>query len=199
MEFELRLESVLGKKYPGVYLIWNSVENKGYIGQSQNMHVRCTSHLNALRRGEHDNKKMQDSWNRYGEDTFFFMSLMTCEIEELCEWEVYWIEFFGWTHIYNIWNGCPIRGNKLREEQKRKISETLKGRVPPKPSLENLKLGPKARQKKIKMLDLNGSEIQEFDSIKNASLYLNKNSDDCIRAALKGRVSHAYGYKWSYA
>lgn len=193
------LESAFSYSGSGVYAIMNIKTLGVYIGESIDIAHRNQTHLNFLRKNKHENYKLQLAWNRDGEENFVFVVLQKCEWYELCYLEKHWINKFSLDKIYNIsTRGCSIKGSTLNEETKRKISLSMKGKQPPKESLVNLSLGPAKRQKKIKMLDLNGNEIRVFESLVTAQKHLNKSSDNCIRNALKGRAEHAYGYKWEY-
>lgn len=75
----------------GIYKITNLKNGKIYIGQSQNVYVRCRQHIDALYRGRHPNKDMQKDWKA---DYRSFRA----DVIELCPWtklnerEEYWIK-----------------------------------------------------------------------------------------------------------
>lgn len=58
---------------PVVYKIHNKVNNKIYVGSAEDWPQRKRWHLNALRRGDHFNKHLQNAWNLYGEENFQFI------------------------------------------------------------------------------------------------------------------------------
>lgn len=62
----------------GVYQIVNLVDGKSYIGSSVSIYERIKRHRNSLRNGNHDNPKLQNAWNKYGEDSFEFRILHLC-------------------------------------------------------------------------------------------------------------------------
>ena len=64
-----------------------------YIGQTTNFKRRQKEHLRKLRRGEHPNTKLQNSFNYYGEKSFNFCQIFYPNItkEELNEKEKYYI------------------------------------------------------------------------------------------------------------
>lgn len=47
------------KSQSGIYKITNLLNNRVYVGQSQNVYARRIEHFTALRRGVHPNKPMQ--------------------------------------------------------------------------------------------------------------------------------------------
>lgn len=52
--------------------------------------------------------------------------------------------------------------------------------------------------KKILQYDLEGKLVNEFDSILDVYVYLNKNKNSMITDCCKGRYKQAYGYVWKY-
>ena len=67
----------------GIYQIKNNINGGVYFGRSVDVADRMTHHRNELRRGVHRNKRLQNAWNKYGENAFKFecvwkKSLMRC-------------------------------------------------------------------------------------------------------------------------
>ena len=53
--------------------------------------------------------------------------------------------------------------------------------------------------KRVLQLDLNGTVLNEFGSIRDALRYLNKDlRDSSLSRCCKGKTQTAYGFKWSY-
>ena len=46
-----------------------------YFGSTKNITTRFRAHKNCLRRRAHDNSRLQNCWNKYGEDAFIFRVL----------------------------------------------------------------------------------------------------------------------------
>jgi len=67
----------------GIYKIINIINDKFYIGSSKNLNRRKIDHFKLLRKNKHNNKKLQNSFNKYGEDNFIFEILLFCENSEL--------------------------------------------------------------------------------------------------------------------
>ena len=56
----------------GVYSITNNINNKVYIGESNNIERRWQEHKDELNTNSHHNYKLQNDWNIYGEQNFIF-------------------------------------------------------------------------------------------------------------------------------
>jgi hypothetical protein len=54
----------------GIYIIKNKKENKIYVGQSIMIEQRRTQHFTDLRGKRHQNKQLQEDFNRLGEESF---------------------------------------------------------------------------------------------------------------------------------
>ncbi len=60
----------------GIYCIFNTVIHDFYIGSATSgIGKRFNKHLHFLRASKHVNKKLQNSWNKYGERSFYFYPL----------------------------------------------------------------------------------------------------------------------------
>ncbi len=63
------------KRQAAVYLIFNLLTKKCYVGYSEILRKRWAKHRNTLRNGTHKNTYLQSSWNKYGESAFVFSVL----------------------------------------------------------------------------------------------------------------------------
>jgi len=81
------------KQRTGIYCIYTK-EFTTYIGQSKNIGSRFRNHINALKRNEHHNVKMQTDWNTYGASFFTFQQVEICNETELDEREHYYIQTY---------------------------------------------------------------------------------------------------------
>lgn len=115
----------------GIYSILNKFDGKIYVGQSVNIHKRFIRHKSALKCNYHPNIHLQNSWNKYGKDSFEFNILELCDEEKLDDNEIWWINYFDSTNLrngYNIQSGGEST-HRLAKETREKISESLKGRI----------------------------------------------------------------------
>lgn len=134
----------------GVYSITNKINNKVLIGCGKSIRKRLNHHKCLLRKGKHNNQRLQHSWNKYGEENFIFETLEECEEQYIFSQENYWCimtnshdDRYG----YNIKPTGPTesttiseetreklrkinKGKKFSDEVRKKISDSSKGRKP---------------------------------------------------------------------
>jgi group I intron endonuclease len=87
----------------GVYLIRCIPTDLFYVGSTKNFTRRWyKEHLPELKRGIHDNAKLQTDWNAYGESAFTFEPFIRCSPtrKELRKFEQMVLDSF-WGHCYN--------------------------------------------------------------------------------------------------
>ena len=112
----------------GVYMIMDIIEEKKYIGSSLNIRSRCASHRSSLRRGFHENCKLQEAWNSKSELNFIFEIVESCSEEFLRDREQYFIDFYETTNSQFGFNIYPAEmlGRKNPESTRQKISIATK-------------------------------------------------------------------------
>lgn len=119
-------------KISGIYKITNKTTNKFYIGSSNNVHHRWNyGHRGNLNKGIHSNLKLQNAWNKYGEDNFIFTILEICPIEKLLKIEQKYLnKYVGLKACYNISKDstAPMRGRKLSANHKKKFCYSSLGK-----------------------------------------------------------------------
>lgn len=108
-----------------IYQIENLVTHKSYIGQTVDFKRRKRTHINNLKNRNHDNIKLQNAWNKYGEQEFHFR-VWEFEInspEELDRLECEYIKKYD--SIENGYNIAP-GGGKPPLHQKVKNEDIVK-------------------------------------------------------------------------
>lgn len=91
-----------------IYQIKNILDNKVYIGQTNNIKRRWEQHKNDLKRGAHDNPYLQKVYNKYGLDIFEFSVLHEedCDQERLNQLEEEYIaKYDSYENGYNCNRG----------------------------------------------------------------------------------------------
>lgn len=74
-------------KVSGIYCIENKINHKSYIGSSKNLYQRLLKHFALLRHNRHENAHLQNAWNKYGESSFEWSIIETCDTSILTERE----------------------------------------------------------------------------------------------------------------
>ena len=89
----------------GVYCIRCKVNNKAYIGSSIDIKSRWYGHKSMLKLGKHENKYLQEDYNKYGADNFLYTVLINCKPYMLLKYENMYMLLFNTRDIsvgYNI-------------------------------------------------------------------------------------------------
>ena len=148
----------------GVYFIKNIIDNKIYIGSSQNLRKRKNSHLCKLRKNKHHCSHLQYAFNKHGEDNFIFIEIEYTD--NLLNREQYYLDNANHDLLYNTLKHAyaaygedhPMYGkrhskesiNKIKlarsrqtikhsKETRQKISKGNKGKVFPKEAIDKMK------------------------------------------------------------
>lgn len=122
-----------------VYCITNLINEKKYIGQTTKFKNRKNEHLYKLENDIHENKHLQNSYNKYGKDNFVFTIInKNIPVEILDDWELYYIEEIYGTYSNKGYNmilshealrgeNNPFYGKKHSDEVLRRISKKISG------------------------------------------------------------------------
>ena len=113
----------------GIYCIKNIITNKKYIGQSVNINDRWRRHISELEHNSHHNDYLQKSWNKYGINCFKFYVLEYCDVENLDEREIYYIDLYNTLDRefgYNLKSGGQNSSCTYTEEVRKRMSESAK-------------------------------------------------------------------------
>ena len=90
-----------------IYQIINQITNEKYVGQTTNFSRRKQNHLSALKNNNHPNPKLQNAWNKYGEQNFIWkVDKFDLTKQELDELEIKTIkQENSFTNGYNLTEG----------------------------------------------------------------------------------------------
>lgn len=115
----------------GIYQIVNLIDGKKYVGSSNNLYKRKSSHFYNLKNNKHRNCHLQNAFNKYGEDNFSFEVIeFVNTIEELLPREQYYIELYQVCDKNKGYNLIvDTTRNILPKESREKISLAHKGKT----------------------------------------------------------------------
>lgn len=127
----------------GIYVIKCIVTQKIYVGSSCNVISRLSKHRSLLRQNKHHSRKLQNAWNKYGEDSFNFSVYLECQRSELIQKEQECIDQFkAAVSGYNIApNAQGLYGYKHTDEARANMSAAQKGHTVSAEGRENMRLG----------------------------------------------------------
>jgi group I intron endonuclease len=123
----------------GIYIIKNKVTGDSYVGSaSVCFKSRWRHHNRDLRINKHHSSRLQNSWNKYGADSFEFSILEECGPEVCIAREQFYLDT-----LRPVFNMNPTAGNclgrKFSEESKKKMSLSAKKRKLPEALILNQK------------------------------------------------------------
>lgn len=112
----------------GIYSFLCLANSKRYIGQSKNLKKRQQTHMSELKNNRHFNSYLQKAYNKYGKEQFQWEVLEYCNIGNLNEREIYWINYYNsFKEGFNMTEGGAENRIYFRtEELKENLSKTLK-------------------------------------------------------------------------
>lgn len=188
----------------GIYCIENTINNKKYIGSSNDFIQRKGQHTYQLKNACHYNSHLNSSFQKYGKENFKFSILEycnDCNDLELKILEQKWVDLFDVTNREKGYNKVKdvVRrsGYKMSDEAKKKMSISKKGK---KQSLEVIEARVARRRKVIYQYDINNNFMKEFSCLKEASEATGIDRGTLSKAANpkeKGFIT-AGGFIWKY-
>jgi len=131
----------------GIYIIKNLVDDKIYVGSTNNFRVRWQRHIRDLDLGIHAGSKLQRAWIKYGKDNFEFAVIEYVDnLELLLIREQYWLDClcavkFGYNVLPTAGSNVghklseahkaalSFKGKRHSEESKLKMSLAAKNRI----------------------------------------------------------------------
>lgn len=112
------------KKFSGIYKIVQISTGIVYIGQTKMKFIkRYWHHRWKLKHNNHDNKYLQNTWNKYGENDFKFEVIhILKEHENLDELEIMYIsKYDSYNNGFNLTTGGDGKNNCPMSEKAKKI------------------------------------------------------------------------------
>lgn len=173
------------EKIIGVYKIENIINNKVYIGSSQDVKDRWNQHKRQLKKNEHHSILLQRSWNKNSEYDFKFSIIIECEVKDLLKNEQYWMDYYKSYNSSNGYNILPIAGStvgrEVSQETRLKISLMFKTRKP------------------ICQIDIKGNIIKEWRGIGEIQKDLTLDNRNIKKSLLHKSYKNIWNdYFWVY-
>lgn len=117
----------------GIYKIINNVTGMYYVGSSTNIYHRWYIHKCKLNHKHHANPYLQAAWDKYGQSAFRFEVIEIIPNTELEVVEQKYLDECR-QHPESSYNlsfdpTAPMRGRKMSLESRKKISNSLVGKV----------------------------------------------------------------------
>lgn len=114
----------------GIYVIYNSLTNKRYIGSTVNLRRRITMHRCLLNKGKHFNGHLQNSWNKNKGKNFKFNILeKIVDKNELIKREQLWINYYKSCISEFGYNICSVAGTTLGIKFSEEVKKKMRGRI----------------------------------------------------------------------
>ncbi len=114
----------------GIYCYENLINNKKYIGQSNNIEKRIKYHESNFKfeNSRDENKPLWKAVKKYGRENFYFYIIEECSLEDLDAREIYNIEKYeshceNWGYNVSFGGASGMKGRFHSEETKIKMSE----------------------------------------------------------------------------
>jgi group I intron endonuclease len=104
-----------------VYKIIQISTEKVYIGSTVNWRKRKLDHFSKLRKNCHPNRKLQNSFNKYGKDDFYFEIVMFCTDDLLRKTEQLYLDLIKPEFNISKDATAPMQGRKHTQSSKEKF------------------------------------------------------------------------------
>lgn len=115
----------------GIYRISNTIDDRIYIGSSNDINIRFYHHKYELEKNIHANGHLQNFSNKYGIDKLVFEAIEPCDLKLLRIREQWYLDnVIRWGYDFNIARNVERTnlGLKMSDAQKLKMSIAKKGK-----------------------------------------------------------------------
>jgi len=110
----------------GIYCILNLLNGKYYVGSATNLKHRKVCHFSDLKLDKHDNRHLQNSYNKYGHDAFSFEVIeYIVDVDLLISREQHWIDFLDVCNTEYGYNLQQIAGSQLGFKHSKKTRNLI--------------------------------------------------------------------------
>ena len=217
-----------------IYKIINNINQKIYIGKtSSTIEKRFKEHCNDSKKERCEKRPLYDAMNKYGIENFTVEKVEEVENDEIAsEREIYWINKLRTYIGFNDCNGynATLGGDSKRiydyqiiakkylelKNQKETAKyfqcdvETVKKACQENniEIISSQQVAKDAQKKCVKMYDLENNFIQEFETMKDAAIWVIENKlttsnkiagvRSSIRKACNGQYKKAFNHIWKY-
>ena len=215
-----------------IYKIINNINQKIYIGKtSSTIEKRFREHCNDSKKERCEKRPLYDAMNKYGIENFAIEKVEEVENDEIAsEREIYWIKKLNTYIGFNDCNGynATLGGDSKRiydyqiiakkylelKNQKETAKyfqcdvETVKKACQENniEIISSQQVAKDAQKKCVKMYDLENNFIQEFETMKDAAIWVIENKlttsnkidevRSSIRKACNGQYKKAFNHIW---
>ncbi|MBU3112136.1 GIY-YIG nuclease family protein [Clostridium lacusfryxellense] len=100
----------------GVYIIKNNQTKNVRVGSATNMPKRFSTYKAELRKGK-GNKLMLEDLMNYGQESFEYITLEECSVEDLFKREQFWLNEYSDCCMYNKNRVVNVKKKVLTEEE----------------------------------------------------------------------------------
>lgn len=150
----------------GIYKIQNLTTGKFYIGSTKNFRERKYRHFRHLSLNKHHSLYLQNSYNKYGKDSFVFEVLAHCPPEYLIKLEQWFLDNLKPEYNVSVTANCFYNfGYKHTEETRKKISKANKGKKKPDSYLATRIGVPRTEETRKKISESNMGRIHSSNTI----------------------------------
>lgn len=176
----------------GVYMLQCCVTDKMYVGCTRDLRARLYAHVTTLRRGAHNNIKLQRAWSKYGEAAFLFRVLSYTE--DIFEGEKKFISRYDtYRRGLNMTLGGEGVGSNAPEVVARRTA-TLRKTYRERPELRTLR-SVQAKQQQNKLSPEERSAVGKARSLKAAARIASMTPEGL--AARSKMLSEAAKKRWA--
>lgn len=171
-----------------IYAITCDANQKLYLGSTKDARKRFSSHMNELRKGRHDNQKMQSAFRKYGEECFSIRIIEYVAADTRFEREQEWLDAWFSIRPESLMNlsrcaSKPPVFSDLSPETRRRVAQKQRERT-----IEMHKDPVFSAARDARMRRLNNDPVfAEANRIRSSERMklLNQNPDYIAKAAIR--------------